>query len=67
MRAPRHSRPLVGAVAIACWYGGIGPGAVAIAIGFPAAWFIVTVPGGSWHDAQDERCAPMDSPRSSCR
>jgi serine phosphatase RsbU (regulator of sigma subunit)/transcriptional regulator with GAF, ATPase, and Fis domain len=31
--------PLVGSVAISCWYGGVGPGLLAIAIGWATSWF----------------------------
>ena len=39
---------LVGAVAIACWYGGLGPGVVSVVFGFTATWFSGLGPGSRW-------------------
>ncbi len=45
--------PFVGAVAIASWYGGIGPGFVSIVAGFAASWLMILSPRGSWRFPDD--------------
>ena len=52
--------PLVGAVAIACWYGGIGPGVVAIVIGLPGGMVHRDRPGRLVDTTHRQRRAPMD-------
>lgn len=40
--------PLIGAVAVSCWYGGLGPGLLSIGLAWTAAWYAFVSPRWSW-------------------
>ena len=57
--------PIVGAVAIVYWYGGVGPGVASLVVSWSIAWFALVPPYGSWGMPDRDGVSRNGSSRSS--